>query len=312
MNPSFPWWPVAASDYAGRVDTLFLALLALSATTALTLMVLIIGFCVRYRRGARVDRSHVPVTARRVEVAWTVLPMLLFILLFGWAAFDFLRQHRTPGGAMPLFVVAKQWMWTLEHENGRREINELHVPQDRPVRLLMTSQDVIHSFFVPALRVKQDLVPGRYTTLSFTPTRLGVYELYCAEYCGTEHSVMRGRIVVMPPAAFSAWLAHGAAPVGMAARGAALFREHGCSGCHTDNAGRAPPLAGVAGSMVELADGRRVLADDDYLRAAIIAPRRDIVAGYAPLMPSYAGQLSEQDVLALIAYLHGATHEQQP
>jgi len=297
------WLPPVASANAARVDALFLALLGLCGAMALAVCVLVITFCVRYRRGSRIPRGTPPRQLRAVEVLWTVLPLLLFIPLCGWAAYDYLWQNRAPSDAMPVFVVAKQWMWTLEHSNGRREINQMHVLLGRPVRLLMTSQDVIHSFFVPAFRLKQDVVPGRYTALSFTPIRLGTYDLYCAEYCGTEHSVMRGQVIVLPAAEFASWLAAGGAPGDLARRGERLFREHGCSGCHAGSGARAPALSGLLGSTVILSDGRRLVADENYVRESILRPGKEIVAGYAATMPDYAGQLSEPDLLALIEYI---------
>lgn len=307
MNPLFDWLPVAASSNALRVDWLFLALTGLCGLIVLVLVILIVTFCVRYRRGSPASRRHVPLEARMVEVVWTVVPLLLFIGLCGWGAYDYLQQNRWPADAMPVFVVAKQWMWTLEHRNGRREINQLHVPLGQPVRLMMTSQDVIHSFFVPAFRLKQDVVPGRYTALAFTATRPGSYELFCAEYCGTEHAGMGGQVIVMPPAEFARWLAQGqGAAGGLAARGRQLFERHGCDGCHgAGSTVRAPPLAGLLGSLVNLQDGRRVLADDNYVRDSMLLPGRDVVAGYAPVMPSYAGQLSEEELRAIIEYLRG-------
>jgi len=203
-----------------------------------------------------------------------------------------------------VFVVAKQWMWTLQHPSGQREINELHVARGQPVRLVMTSQDVIHSFFVPAFRLKQDVLPGRYTEMWFTPTRTGRFHLFCAEYCGTDHARMGGDIVVMEPADFERWLdAHGGTP-DMAARGEALFRQYGCSGCHGANATiHAPDLAGLFGKPVPLADGTTVIADERYLRDSILLPRKEIAAGYEPIMPSFAGQIGEPDILDLIAYI---------
>jgi len=211
---------------------------------------------------------------------------------------------RTPADALPVQVVAKQWMWKLEHRNGRREINELHVPLGEPVRLVMTSQDVIHSFYVPAFRLKQDVVPGRYTTLAFTATRLGEYHLFCAEYCGSEHSMMTGRIVVMTPAEFARWLAAGPAEPGLAQRGFELYRRHGCSGCHDPQSTvGAPPLEGLIGRTVHLQDGRSLVADENYVRDSILEPRKDIVAGHQPVMPSFAGQLDEEDIAALVAWM---------
>jgi cytochrome c oxidase subunit 2 len=296
--------PPAASANAARVDALFLSLLGLCGVVALAVCVLVIVFCVRYRRGTAADRSYVPRQLQVVEVIWTVVPLLLFVGLCAAASVDYLRQNRAPDGAMPVFVVAKQWMWTLQHGNGRREINEMHVPLGRPVRLLMTSQDVIHSFFVPAFRLKQDVVPGRYTALTFTAIREGTFDLYCAEYCATGHSVMRGKVVVLAPAQFAAWLSAGGAPGTLALQGAHLFRLHGCSGCHSGSS-RAPRLEGLFGSSVALEGGGAVVADENYIRDSIMRPHKDLVAGYADVMPDYSGQLSEQDLLALLEYLRG-------
>jgi cytochrome c oxidase subunit 2 len=201
-------------------------------------------------------------------------------------------------------VLAKQWMWKLEHENGRREIDELHVPLGQPVELIMTSQDVIHSFFVPAFRTKQDVLPGRYTSLWFTATNTGRFHLFCAEYCGTDPAHMGGDVIVMEPAQFQRWLTAHAATQSMAARGEDLFRHLGCSGCHGENASvHAPNLAGVYGRPVPLSDGTTVDADERYIRDSILLPRKEVAAGYAPIMPSFTGQIGEDDILDLIAYI---------
>lgn len=214
------------------------------------------------------------------------------------------RARAAAAGATDLFIVAKQWMWTAQHGTGQREIDELHVPAGQPLRLVMTSQDAIHSFFVPAFRVKQDVLPGRYTELWFTPTVAGRFHLFCAEYCGTDHARMGGDIVVLSPAEFARWLATGAPRAGMVARGEALFRAHGCSGCHGAQATvHAPDLAGLYGRPVPLADGTLVVADERYLRDAILLPQREIAAGYPPIMPSYAGRIDDEDLFDLIAYL---------
>lgn len=307
MNPSPSIFRIplsTASSAAGRYDALMLAMVIMLAIAAIGLLFTTIWLCVRYRATSAADRRDAPVSGRALELAWFLTPLLLFLGAFAWAAIDFAALHRPPPGAMPVFVVAKQWMWKLEHQNGRREINELHVPVGQPVRLLMASQDVIHSFYVPAFRLKADVVPGRYTSLWFTPTEPGEYRLFCAEYCGTDHAGMLGRVVVMPPAAFARWLEAGDVQSSLAAQGAALFRRHGCSGCHdAGSTVRAPDLAGLFGRPVALQDGRTVIADEAYLRDAMLLPARDVAAGYAPLMPSFAGQLSEEDVLALIAYI---------
>jgi len=302
----------AASMQADRTDTLFLSMVLLCGAVALTAFVLIVVFSVRYRRGNAVDRTP-PRRLRGIEVAWTVAPLLVFLGLFGWAAHDYVTLADPPRDALPVSVVAKQWMWKLQHRNGRREINELHVPQGEPVVVTMTSQDVIHSFFVPAFRIKQDVLPGRYTRLWFTATQLGEFPLFCSEYCGSEHSAMTGRVVVMTPADYGRWLASGPARPDMAQYGFALFRQLGCSGCHDPRSTiHAPSLDGVYGRTVHLQDGRSVVADDNYLRDSILVPAKDVVAGFAPVMPSFAGQVSEEDLQALIAYLQSTGPRDTP
>jgi cytochrome c oxidase subunit 2 len=298
------WVLPAASDTAQRVDLVFFALVAVTGLVALGIFVLLVFFCVRYRRGAIVDRSDAPAGNRLLELAWTFVPLAIFLGLFGWAAAVYAGLYREDRDAMPVFIVGKQWMWRVEHANGRREINALHLPAGRPVKLVLATEDVIHSFYVPAFRVKQDAVPGRYTGLSFTPTREGTFDLRCTEYCGTEHARMGGVVTVMPAEAFERWLAEGTPAASMAARGAEAFRRLGCSGCHDPRSTvHAPDLAGLPGRLVHLADGRTVLADDAYIRDSILLPKRDVVAGYAPIMPSFQGQATEGDILDLIAYL---------
>ena len=294
----------AASDIAQRVDVLFYSLVALSGLVALGIVTLMIIFCVRYRAGARVDRANPPASLRWLEYTWTFTPFVVFLGIFCWAALVYARFYAPAPGAMTVFVVGKQWMWKAEHANGRREIDELHLPLGQPVRLVLSTEDVIHSFYVPAFRLKQDAVPGRYTTIGFTPTREGEYWLHCAEYCGTDHARMGGRVVVMAPAAFAEWLQRGNTSASLAALGFELFRQKGCSGCHSAGSTvHAPDLAGVSGRVVHLEDGRTVLADEAYLRDSILLPKKDIVAGYAPIMPSFQGQLDEGELAALITYL---------
>ena len=302
----------AASTQAHRTDAIFLAMVLLCGGVALVLLVLVVFFAIRYRRGSRVDRTP-PRELRGVEIAWTVAPLLVFFGIFGWAARDFVTMADPPADALPISVVAKQWMWKLQHRNGRREINELHVPLGEPVVATMTSEDVIHSFFIPAFRIKQDVVPGRYTRLWFTATQLGEFPLFCSEYCGSEHSQMIGRVVVMTPADYGRWLASGPAQPSTAQYGFALFRQLGCSGCHDARSTvHAPLLDGVYGRTTHLQDGRAVVADANYLRDSILVPGKDVVAGFAPVMPSYAGQVSEEDIAALIAYLQSTGKRDSP
>jgi cytochrome c oxidase subunit 2 len=304
VPPAFTLFTRGASSIAGHTDALFGAMLLLCGGMALMIAVAIVWFCVRYRRGAEVDRSNPPSNARGLEIAWTVAPLLIFLGVFGWAASDYLVLREPPANALPIHVVGKQWMWKLQHGNGRREINTLHVPLNQPVELVMASEDVIHSFYVPAFRLKQDVVPGRYTRFWFTPTRLGEFRLFCSEYCGSDHSAMVGSVIVMPPADYARWLQSGPAEPGMVQQGFALFRSAGCIGCHSAaSTVHAPLLQGLSGRQVHLQDGRTVQADDNYLRDAIVQPSKDVVAGFAPVMPSYAGQFDESQLQMLLAYL---------
>jgi cytochrome c oxidase subunit 2 len=294
----------AASSVADQTDTLFVTMVLLCGAMALLLASLIVWLCVRYRAGAAADRADVPTDAGGLEVAWTIVPLLLFLGIFVWAARDYLVERRPPANALPIHVVGKQWMWKLEHANGRREINELHVPQGQPVELILASEDAIHSFYVPAFRLKQDAVPGRLTHLWFTATRLGDFRLFCSEFCGSEHAGMVGKVTVLPAAEYARWLTGGPVEPGMVQQGFALFRSSGCSGCHdAGSTVHAPRLVDLYGRPVRLQDGRTVTADDNYLRDAIVLPARDVVAGYAAVMPSYAGQFDEDQLQQLIAYL---------
>jgi cytochrome c oxidase subunit 2 len=299
----------SASSMAHRVDLLFTSMLLLTGIVALGVLVAIVFFSVRYRHGARVSRGNVQ-RKLGVEIAWTVIPLLLFIAIFAWAARDFVTLYTPPADALPVYVVAKQWMWKLQHRSGRREINELHVPLGQPVRLVMTSQDAIHSFYVPAFRLKQDVLPGRYTSLWFTATQVGEFRLFCAEYCGSQHSQMIGRVVVMQPAEYARWASEGATSPSLAQYGFARFRELGCSGCHAAGSSvHAPSLRGLIGREVHLQDGRTLVADENYIRDSILLPKKDVVAGFKPVMPSFAGQVSEEDIQALIAYIRAGAME---
>ena len=312
LSSGFRLMDAAASTQASRTDAIFLAMVLLCGAVAVVVFALIVIFAIRYRRGRHVDRTP-PRELRGIEIAWTVAPLLVFFGIFGWAARDFITLADPPPDALPVSVVAKQWMWKLQHRNGRREINELHVPQGEPVVVTLASEDVIHSFFIPAFRIKQDVVPGRYTRLWFTATQLGEFPLFCSEYCGSEHSQMTGRVVVMSPADYGLWLASGPAQPDMAQYGFALFRQLGCSGCHDARSTiHAPLLDGAYGRTVHLQDGRSVVADADYLRDSILVPAKDVVAGFEPVMPSYAGQVSEEDLQALIAYLQSTGRRGAP
>jgi cytochrome c oxidase subunit 2 len=240
-----------------------------------------------------------------MEVVWSVIPFIMAMGIFVWGAWLYLVDSRPPAGAMELHVVAKQWMWKFQHANGRREINTLHVPAGRPVRLTMISEDVIHSFFVPSFRIKRDVLPGSYATCWFEATRTGEFHLFCAEYCGTNHSRMTGRVIVMEPAEYESWLEGGRLNEPPAVAGKRLFDEFRCASCHAPATGpvRGPPLDGVYGHDVVLRNNQTVMADDEYLRESILRPNAKIVLGYEPLMPSFEGQLDEEQLLALLAYI---------
>jgi cytochrome c oxidase subunit 2 len=303
----FSLFPEQASTVATQVDALLFFLLGISAFFALLIAGLILVFMVRFRR--RPGGDHVPDIhgSLALEGFWTLVPFAIAMVIFFWGASIFATIRRPPDDALEVQVVGKQWMWKLQHLEGRREINELHVPVGRPVKLIMTSEDVIHSFYVPAFRVKQDAVPGRYTTLWFEATKPGTYHLFCAEYCGTLHSGMIGRIVVLEPAAFESWLAGaepGEAAVPPAIAGEGIFRAQGCGTCHrADGSGQGPALTGLFGKTVTLASGETITADEAYLRESIVHPQAKIVAGYQPVMPTFQGLLSEEDVMRLIAYV---------
>jgi cytochrome c oxidase subunit II len=264
----------------------------------------ILVFCVKYRRGSAADRSDPPANFKPLEIAWTTIPLVIFVGIFAWGAKVYATLYEPAPGAMQVFVVGKQWMWRIEHANGRREIDELHLPVGEPVRLVIATEDVIHSFYIPAFRIKQDAVPGRYTAITVTPTKEGTFELHCSEYCGTDHARMGGHVIVMAREAFARWLAQGSPAGTMAANGRLTFTRLGCGGCHDPASTiHAPDLRGIYGRAVHLEDGRTVIADEAYLRDSILLPKKDVVAGFAPVMPSYQGQATEGDLLELIAYL---------
>lgn len=298
--------PTQASTVARQVDGLFLYLTVVSAFFALLIAGLVVRFMVRYRRRSA-DERGTPVHGSLVlEAVWTGIPFVIALVAFFWGAGIYAALQRPPDNALEIQVVGKQWMWKMQHLEGRREINTLHVPVGRPVKLTLTSEDVIHSFFVPAFRIKQDALPGRYTTTWFEATRPGRYHLFCAEYCGTLHAGMIGEIVAMDQAAFQAWLADtdGAGGESVSSRGARLFAAQGCTSCHrSDAVARGPSLENLAGRSVKLADGQTVRATDDYLRESILNPQARVVAGYDPIMPTYQGLLSEEQVLELVTYI---------
>jgi cytochrome c oxidase subunit 2 len=304
VDTGFRLFPERASTMAGSVDDLYLYLLLVSSFFTLLIFILVITFAVKYRR--RPGRLRATQTGSNVplEIAWMAVPFGLCMVMFFWGAKLYFALYRPPSDALDVYVVAKQWMWKMQHAEGASEINELHVPVGRPVRLTMTSQDVIHSFYVPAFRVKQDVLPGRYTTLWFQATRAGEYHLFCAEYCGTKHSGMTGRVVVLDEHEYERWLAGGISQGGLAAGGHRLFMSLGCAECHSGlSDARGPRLEGLFGTEVKLQDGSSVVADEAYIRESILDPRAKLVSGFQPLMPSFRGRLSEEDLVLLVAYV---------
>jgi cytochrome c oxidase subunit 2 len=296
--------PPEASAHAAQVDLLAGSFAALVFLLAAPVFALIVYFGIRYRRGSAADRSARSRSNVWLETSWSLIPFLLMLGFFGWGTALFFRLHEPPPDPLVVHVVARQWMWKFQHEGGQREINALHVPVNRPIELRMISQDVIHSLYLPALRIKQDVLPGRYASIWFQANRSGIYPLRCAEFCGADHSGMGGSFVVMTPTAYAAWLDRSRVDRDLAAQGAQLFRRFGCSGCHgAGSSVHAPPLAGLYGSPVPLADGRVVKADEQYVRDSIVQPNRDIAAGYAAIMPTFGNLLDEGQLVALTAYV---------
>ena len=321
MNSSFlhiPFvnWPAEASRHAAHVDLLAGSLVALVALLSAPVFVLIAVYLFKYRKGTHADRSHAEKGNVALETSWAVIPFLLVMGIYVWSTAMFFHQHAPPDDAMTINVVAKQWMWKFQHHGGAREINELHVPVGEPIRLTMTSEDVIHSLYLPALRIKQDVLPGRYTQEWFTADRTGTFALRCAEYCGTDHSLMTGQLIVQAPAEFARWQAQAGADESLAKRGEELFHRLGCSGCHGSNAQgsaapiHAPPLIGLYGGPVPLSDGSIVRADDQYIHDSIMLPNKQIAAGYEPRMPPFGNVLDEEQVAQLEAYIRSLGAEE--
>jgi cytochrome c oxidase subunit 2 len=302
MSKYLPLWPVEASTMAKQVDALYIYLLVVAAVMIALVYLAVTVFAIKYRRRPG-QVAHQVEGSTILEITWSVIPFGIMLTFFIWGAVLYFKERTPPADSTEVYVVAKQWMWKMEHIEGQREINELHVPVGQDVKLIMTSQDVIHSFFVPAFRIKQDVLPGRYTTAWFKATRPGRYHLFCAEYCGTQHSTMGGDIVVMEPEEYAKWLAGGpAAP--LQETGKQLFTSLGCATCHRfDIQGRGPNLQGVYNKPVLLEDGRTVIANEDYVRESILNPTAKIVNGFKPIMPTFQGIVSDEQLNALVAYV---------
>jgi cytochrome c oxidase subunit 2 len=305
----------SSSSLAPRVDRIFWTLLIGSALMVGLLGALNLGFLIRYRRGSGAPRRPLHLATWKIETAWIAATTLIFCAIFVWGASLYLTAERVPAGAMAIDVVARQWMWDVRQPDGRREFDTLHVPLHRPIVLRLSSEDVIHSFFVPAFRIKQDVVPGKTTTVWFEATDLGSFRIFCSQFCGTAHAAMTGEVIVQSPADYSAWLAAGGKPGDPNEHGRRLFARYGCSGCHSPDAVvRAPSLEGLYGKRVPLANGESALADDQFLREAIVAPAKHVAAGYPSVMPSFKGVIPENELIELLAYLRslGAASAPRP
>jgi cytochrome c oxidase subunit II len=306
IDDGFRLFPEQASALAPRVDALYFFLLAVAVFFTVLIASLIVYFSIKYRRGnAKVDRTPGPNHAIGLEIAWMAGPFLIVMTIFAWGSSLYFTEYRPPAEALEVRVVGKQWMWKFQHPDGRREINTLHVPLGQPVILIMISEDVIHSMYVPAFRIKHDVLPGRYSACWFKATRAGEFHLFCAEYCGTNHSRMIGRVVVSEPAEYQAWLGGAKSNQPPAEAGKQLFEELRCVTCHAAGGAtsRCPSLDDLYGHEVKLATGQTVTADEDYLRESILRPAAKVVAGYQPLMPSFDGQVGEEQLIQLIAYI---------
>jgi cytochrome c oxidase subunit 2 len=304
MFTNFPFFPQVASEQAGQIDALYFFLVAVTAFFMALIAILVVVFAVRFHRKHGDEVGEAIHGSLALELLWTIIPLGITMVMFVWGAQVFFHLTRPPKGAMEIYVVGKQWMWKAQHKDGAREINELHVPVGRPVKLIMGSEDVIHSFFVPDFRVKADVIPGRYNTMWFTATKPGRYHLFCTQYCGTKHSAMIGWVTAMPDADYQTWLSGGSGGGTMAENGAKLFQDLNCANCHLENGqGRGPVLKGVYGKPVTLSTGQTVAVDDAYIRESILDPQAKIVAGFQPLMPTFKGLVTEEQLLQLIAYI---------
>jgi len=304
MDKEFRFLPEQASRISGQVDLLYFFLVTVSIFFALLIFFLIYIFAMRYRRRSEDEVPREIPGLLKLELAWSIIPFGLTMIVFVWGASLYFNTYTPPDNALEIYVVGKQWMWHIQHPTGQREINTLHIPRGEAVKLTMATEDVIHSFYIPAFRIKKDVVPGRYTTMWFEAIKVGEYHLFCAEYCGTKHSQMIGTVVVMEPADYEAWLSGGNSNEPLAVSGEKKFQQLACNTCHTDKPGaRGPSLVGVFGSQVQMQNGDKIVVDQNYIRESILNPKAKIVAGYQPIMPTFQGQINEADLLQIVAYI---------
>ena len=322
MGGTFTLFPEQASTLAGRVDNLYFFMLAVTLFFSVLVAALVVILAVKYRR-RRADEVGANIHgSTALEVIWTAIPLLIAMVMFVWGTSVYFALAKPPAEAMEVYIVGKRWMWKAQHLTGQREINQLHVPVGTPVKLLISSEDVIHSYYIPAFRQKIDAVPGKTTTMWFEASKAGTYQLFCAEYCGTQHSGMIGKVVAMEPREYQQWLGGGAPAGTLTSTGEQQFAALGCVTCHAaDGKGRGPSLVGVFGKPQRMANGSTVVADESYLRESILNPQAKMVLGYQPLMPTYQGQISEDGLVTLLAYIKSlakpaaaapATHEGAP
>ncbi|MSV30051.1 MAG: cytochrome c oxidase subunit II [Bryobacterales bacterium] len=304
MRPSLPLFPEQASSFASEVDALYFFLVALTAFFSVLIGGLVVFFAIKYRRRKNSPPAVIEAEGIALELTWSIIPLIISLFIFVWGASLYFKGSRPPDDAAEVYAVGKQWMWKIQHMEGRREINELHVPVGRAVKLKMTSEDVIHSFFVPAFRTKADVLPGRYTTVWFKPEKAGAYHLFCAEYCGTKHSGMIGYVYAMEPNDYQNWLVGGTAEGTLAQRGEKLFQDLACTNCHkAEGTGRGPALAGIFGTRIQLEGGAKVLVDEEYIRESALNPTAKVALGYQPVMPTFQGLMTEEGLLSLIEYI---------
>lgn len=304
MGSGFSLFPEQASTLAPRVDNLYFFIVAVTAFFAVLVSVLVIVFAWKYRTSDPLAVGQNIHGSIPLELGWSIIPFVVAVVIFAWAADVFFDLQRPPDQTIEIYSTAKRWMWKFQHLEGQSEINELHVPVGRAVKVTFTSEDVLHSMFFPSFRVKADAIPGRYSTVWFTATKLGEYHLFCAEYCGTNHSGMIGKVVVMEPAAYQSWLAGALGAGSISQRGEQLFNDLACNTCHlSDGQGRGPSLVNKFGSSEELTNGARVMVDEAYVRESILTPQAKLVAPYQPLMPTFQGLVSEENVMALVEYI---------
>jgi cytochrome c oxidase subunit 2 len=296
-------FPAEASGIAPYVDALYFFLVLITIVGTALVAILLLVFSIRYRREKNPVATQIE-GSTLLEATWTIIPLAIFLVTFVWGALLYFRIYDPPTNAMNIYIVGKQWMWKAEHPGGQHEIDALHVPTGKPIQLTMISQDVFHSFSIPDFRIKREVIPGRYSTVWFEATQVGTYHLFCTQYCGTQHAGMIGEVTVMAPGDYKKWLEQSNSGQSLAQNGERLFASMGCNSCHNGTAAaRGPSLAGVYGSKLTLTDGRQILVDDAYLRDAILNPSEHVTAGFAPIMPTYQGQISEDGLIDLVEFI---------